>query len=74
LSNKAALIAYNANYIRKYGGQRLAIGHTQIGQVKMDLDQQFVYHNFWYKLPEPSQEASASPSPITQHMLYVAPG
>lgn len=64
---------YNMNLVARSRlfGQNIAVGYTQIGQVKFDLNQNRVYHNFWFKVP--AQSYASKPGPITKHTLNISP-
>lgn len=69
---KSGKMMVNARYLTHYDWQRGSVGHNQIGQVFLDLDQdKRVYHYLWYKLPEQAEEVKAGP--ITQHILPIPP-
>lgn len=70
-TGRLAKARYALEYSVKYNTQRLAVGHTQIGQVRLDLAQNKVYHNFWYTLP--GQSSVFGPGPITQHIIPIPP-
>ncbi|MBD2770255.1 hypothetical protein IC235_20405 [Hymenobacter sp. BT664] len=61
---------YDMQYERHLLMQNIAIGRTQIGQVRLNLNTNKVYHNFWFKIP--TQQDAAPPGPITKHELDIA--
>jgi hypothetical protein len=53
----------------------IAIGHTQVGQVKLQADVNDkvynIHHNYWFVLPGVSD--TSAPGPITKHEIDIAP-
>lgn len=70
-AGRLAKAQYTVVYNYRYNRQRLTVGHNQIGQVRLDLAQNKVYHNFWYTLP--GQSPAFGPGPITQHIIPIPP-
>lgn len=51
----------------------IAVGHTQVGQVKLSLDVNdsiyAVHHNYWFVLP--GESSQSAPGPITKHEIDI---
>jgi hypothetical protein len=70
-SNPVLKRIYDLVFDKEFLRQYKAVGYTNIGQVRINLDTNKVYHNFWFKIPK--QTDSSLPGPITKHELNIAP-